>query len=120
MQGFRELRVWHSAMEFAKTAYRLTRTFPRSEMYGLTSQLQRAAVSVPANIAEGNARRHTREYLQHVSIARGSLAEVETYIELAVRFAYISTEQAAAALEQLQSIGRQLTALRNTLAEQVT
>jgi four helix bundle protein len=120
MQGFRELRVWHAAMDLAESAYRLSWEFPRQEIYGLSSQLQRAAVSVPANIAEGNARRHAGEYLQHVSIARGSLAELETHLELATRLADVTPERAAPLLEQAGSVGRQLTALRNTLSQRVS
>lgn len=79
VQGFRELRVWQAGMELVEGVYGLTRAFPKHELYGLAGQLQRAAVSVPANIAEGHTRHHLGEYLHHLSIARGSLAEVETY-----------------------------------------
>jgi four helix bundle protein len=72
VQGFRELRVWQSGMQLVVGVYELTRALPKSELYGLSSQIQRAAVSVPANIAEGHARSHLREYLQFLSIARSS------------------------------------------------
>ena len=80
VRGFRDLRVWQAAMELVVEVYALTRGFPRSELYGLSNQMQRAAVSGPANIAEGHARHHPREYLNFLSVAEGSLAELETYL----------------------------------------
>ena len=87
IQNFRDLKVWQLGMELVERIYRLSNTFPPEERFGLTSQLRRAAASVPANIAEGHARRTTKDYLRFLSIAVGSLAEVETFIELAVRLA---------------------------------
>jgi four helix bundle protein len=72
LTSFRELRVWQSGMDLVEQIYRLTETFPRQETYGLTIQMQRAAISVPANIAEGFSRRHTQEYLQFISISHAS------------------------------------------------
>jgi four helix bundle protein len=85
INSYRDLKVWQLGMEIAERVYHLTAKFPVDERFGLTSQLRRAAVSVPANIAEGHARAFTKEYLRHLSIAVGSLAEVETYLELSVR-----------------------------------
>jgi four helix bundle protein len=119
MQGFRELRVWQAAMDLAVQVYGLTRSLPRHETYGLTSQLQRAAVSVPANIAEGNARQHGREYLHFISIARGTLAELDTCIELAVKLGYANPGEVTALVEQVAPTGRLLTALRNSSAKQL-
>jgi four helix bundle protein len=85
IQSHRDLTVWQLGMEIAERIYQLTTDFPDSERYGLISQLRRAAVSIPANIAEGNARSSTKEYLQHLSIALGSLAEIETFLELSIR-----------------------------------
>jgi four helix bundle protein len=84
----RDLSVWQLGMDIAERIYQLTRVFPDDERFGLISQLRRAAVSVPANIAEGNARSSTREYLHHLSVAVGSLAEVETFLDLALRLGY--------------------------------
>ena len=80
-----QLDVWNDAIALVEAIYRLTSTFPSDERYGLTSQLRRAAVSIPSNIAEGVARTSLREYLHHLSIARGSLSEVETQIVIARR-----------------------------------
>jgi four helix bundle protein len=82
IQSHRDLNVRQLGMDIAGRAYELSREFPKDEMYGLTSQVRRAAVSVPANIAEGNARSSTKEYLHLLSITVGSLAEVETYLVL--------------------------------------
>jgi four helix bundle protein len=84
-------------------------------MYGLTSQIRRAAVSVPSNIAEGNGRVHRREYINHVSIARGSLREVETLAEIALGLEYISEEEPAGIRELLDHVGRMLTSLLKRL-----
>src|SRR5262245_42799349 len=79
---YRSLKVWQVAMSFVTRCYEMTKDFPASELYGLTSQIRRAAVSVPANIAEGHARDSTKEYLHHVSIALGSAAELQTLLQL--------------------------------------
>ncbi len=89
IQSYRDLKVWQRSMALAKELYRLTQAFPREELYGLTCQVRRAAVSVPSNIAEGHARKSTREYLNHISIALGSLAEMETQIVLAAELGYL-------------------------------
>jgi len=75
---FRDLRVWQAAVELVVEVYRLTGVLPKQETYGLVSQMQRAAVSIPSNIAEGHSREHIKEYLHHLSVAQGSLAELET------------------------------------------
>ena len=115
MKGFRELRVWQQAMDLVQRIYLLTQLFPREEIYGLTSQIRRAVVSVPSNIAEGHTRDHVKEYLHHLSISQGSLAELETQIEIARRLKYISSGQLQETLEDVNSLGKQLYALRNSL-----
>ena len=115
MKGFRELRVWQQGIELVEEVYRVTERFPTHEMYGLASQLRRAAVSIPSNIAEGHVREHIKEYLNHLSIAQASLAEVETQIEIAVRLKYHASEKAKALLERCTSLAKQLYALRNAL-----
>jgi four helix bundle protein len=98
-------------MAMVEAVYALSRTFPAEERFGLTSQLQRAAVSVPANIAEGWGRLHRREYIHHLSIAKGSLMEVETHLLLAIRLGYTTKDNAKQAWEVAQEVGRMLTKL---------
>jgi four helix bundle protein len=88
MESYRELVVWQKGMDLVVAVYRLTATFPKSETFGLASQLQRAAVSIPSNIAEGNALKQTKAYLRYLAIASGSLAEVETQLDIAERLGY--------------------------------
>ncbi|OGW35518.1 MAG: hypothetical protein A2X58_00730 [Nitrospirae bacterium GWC2_56_14] len=90
--GFRELNVWQRAYALTLDLYRITRKFPKAEIYGLTSQLQRAAVSVPANIAEGYERNHRKEYLQFLFIAKGSLGELDTLLLLSRDLGYMTIE----------------------------
>jgi four helix bundle protein len=115
IKSFRDLRVWQAGIELVQAVYVITSNFPRHELYGLASQIQRAAVSVPSNIAEGHARESTKEYLQHLSIAQASLAELETQIEIAKKLKYISEDDASRLFENISSLGRQLSALRNAL-----
>ena len=115
IRSFRDLRVWQTGIELVRSIYEATSKFPRSETYGLSSQMQRAAVSVPSNIAEGHARESTKEYLQHLSIAQASLAELETQLEIAKLLSYISEADANHLLETIAALGRQLFALRNAL-----
>ena len=117
IKNFRDLRVWQAAMDLVEQIYRLTQAFPKHEIYGLTSQVQRAAVSVPSNIAEGHTREHIKEYLHHLSIAQASLAEIETQLEIAARLNYLLPEQLDEILRQVTSLGRQLYALRNALVK---
>lgn len=104
-------------MDLVEQVYVLTRTFPKHEIYGLASQMQRAAVSVPSNIAEGHAREHLKEYLQHISVARASLAELETQLEIAARLQYCNFNQLKPLVEQMDVLGKQLSTLRNALAK---
>jgi four helix bundle protein len=115
IKSYRDLRVWQLGMDLVVQVYILTQSFPRDEIYGLTNQVRRAAVSIPSNIAEGHTREHTKEYLYHVSVAQGSLAELETQIEIAARLQYLTSEQLGSILEQATSLGKQLYALRNAL-----
>ncbi|WP_331052327.1 four helix bundle protein [Longimicrobium sp.] len=108
--------VWQKAMDMVVQVYRLSDRFPKSELYRLTSQLTRAAASVPANLAEGNGRSTRREYAHFVSIARGSLNETETFLLLAIRLGYITEEQTGATLSLVTEIGRMLTRLHARLS----
>lgn len=114
---FRELQVWQRGMDIVEAVYRLSGGFPRTELYGLTSQIRRAAVSVPSNIAEGHTRESTKEYLNHISMAQASLAEVETQIEIAKRLGYLEQSDLDTILESSSILGKQLYRLRDALVE---
>jgi four helix bundle protein len=91
MKSYRELEVWKKSMDFSVEIYRLTKCFPGYELYGLCSQLRRAAISIPSNISEGASRHSTKEFVQFLYISNGSLSEVETQLEIAMRLNYIET-----------------------------
>ncbi len=119
ISNFRELRVWQTAMELVVAVYDLTRSFPPEERYGLVNQMRRAAVSIPSNIAEGNARESSKEYFKHLSIAQGSLAELQTQLEIALRLGFTEGAVAQQCLDTSVSVARQLFALRNAIARKV-
>jgi four helix bundle protein len=106
--SYHKLTVWQKAIDFVVDCYALTGYFPKTELYGLSSQLQRAAVSIPSNIAEGAGRGHTREYIRHLGIARGSLFESETQIIISQRLGYTTPEQIAPLLDLVAEVGRML------------
>ena len=113
--SYRDLKVWQKGLDLAEEAYRLAKLLPKPEEYRLTSQLLRAAASVPANIAEGHARGTRRDYANFISIARGSVAETETFLLLAVRAKLLSEQQAAPALKLTDELGKMLNVLRQRL-----
>lgn len=117
IKSHRDLIAWQKAMNLAQTIYDLTRNFPKEEIYGLTSQVRRCAVSVPANIAEGQGRRSKKEFQQFLGHARGSLLELDTHLELALRFGYIDSEAYQNVLPQVQEVGRILNGLLRSLDE---
>jgi four helix bundle protein len=119
MKSFRELRVWQAAMNLVEKIYKVTSDFPKEELYGLTSQLRRAAVSVPSNIAEGHTREHLKEYLHHISMAQASLAEVDTQLEIGWRLRYVSATRLGSVQSDLSSLGKQLYSLRNALTKKI-
>ncbi len=103
----KDLIVWQKAMDFVEEVYKLTDAIPKSELYGLTSQIRRSAVSVPSNIAEGAARNHNKEFVQFLYVSLGSIAELETQLLLAERLKFIST----APIDNLGEIKRLLLGL---------
>lgn len=113
--SYRDLDAWKEAMNLAEMCYRLTATFPREELYGMTGQIRRAAVSVPANIAEGYGRENRREYIQFLRISQGSLKELETHLLLTVRVQIGKPEAVQPLLEQCDRMGRILRALIRSL-----
>ncbi|MFA1728054.1 four helix bundle protein [Xanthomonas nasturtii] len=116
---FRELEVWRLAMTLAKMVYELTGAFPREERYGLSSQLQRAAVSAPSNIAEGNARGSTKDYARFISIARGSVAELQTQLTLASELALAEPHQVEIVLDVAERVSKMLHKLHYSLNQKL-
>jgi four helix bundle protein len=113
--SYRDLVVWQKAMELVSAVYKLTRTFPAFERFGLTSQIQRAAVSIPSNIAEGQGRLATKEFRQFLGVARGSLKELETQLLISIDLTYAGAEAVADCLGLTDEIGRMLNALIKAL-----
>ena len=113
--SYRDLIVWQRAMDLTDYAYDLTKSFPRDERLALTSQVQRAAVSIPSDIAEGHGRRHLGEYLQYLSIANGSLMELETQFVIASRRQYIDQAALEHGLNLSGDVGRLLAGLVRAL-----
>lgn len=117
IKSFRDLRVWQGGVDLVTEVYRERQSFPPQGIYGLTNQMRRAAGSVPSNIAEGHAREHTKEFLNFISIGQGSLAELQTQIEIAKRLKYLSEEKTEKLLERTVSLSKQLYSLRSALAK---
>ena len=117
VQSHRDLIVWQKAMDLAEVVYGLAGKFPPSELYRLGSQTTRAVASVPANIAEGNARGTKRDYANFLSVAKGSLMETETFLMLAVRLNYITQAEASTAFALVTEVSKMLTSLRSRLKE---
>ncbi len=117
-RGYKDLLVWRKGIDLVKEIYRMTKPFPAEERFGLISQMRRAAVSVPSNIAEGQARRTTGEFVQFLSQAEGSIAELDTQLVLAVELGYAEAAQVASAAELVSELRRMLNALRRTLLKQ--
>jgi len=115
IQSYRDLKVWQTAMDIAENCYKLTRQFPRDELYGMTSQVRRSAASVAANIAEGHGRNSRGEYIQFLRVAQGSLKELETHLILAARVGLIRNDLIAQVLEQTEGLGKMLRALIRSL-----
>lgn len=119
IRSFKDLIVWQKSADLAVFIYEVTKQFPRDELYGLTSQLRRAAISISSNMAEGFKRSSRKEKLQFYSISLGSLSEVESQLEIARRLNYISEESYNKALDYVYSIGRMLERLRLSAANKL-
>ena len=115
IRGYRDLEVWQKAMVLVELCYRVTRQYPITERYGLCSQSRRAAISIPANIAEGQGREHLGDYLRHLSIANGSLMEVETQLEAGLRLGYVSQKELRNVFGLVQEVRRMLAGLTRAL-----
>jgi|SRR5271165_4542042 len=112
MHGYRDLRAWQQAMALVTDVYRVTRMFPKEELYGLTSQVRRAAVSIPSKFAEGHGRNSRNEFRQYIGQARGSLSELETQLEIAKNLGYPKDQAADTLMKQADAVGKMLTGLR--------
>jgi four helix bundle protein len=115
IRNFRDLEVWRLGMALVEEVYRLTDNLPAGERYGLSGQMRRAAVSIPSNIAEGHNRDHLGDYLRFLSVAQGSLAELETQIEVASRLGYLSQDRLESGMDQRDCLGRKLRVLQKSL-----
>jgi four helix bundle protein len=113
--SYRDLVVWQKGMTLAKLIYGLSRGFPPEEKFGLTSQMRRAAVSIPSHIAEGQARRGPREFIQFIALAEGSLAELDTQLALATDLGYAGGSETSDAVALIEELRRMLNALRRKL-----
>ena len=116
IKSHRDLIVWRKAMDLVVLVYKATEGFPKHELYGLTNQIRRAASSVPANIAEGQGRRSKNEFRQFLGNARGSLLELDTHLELALRLDYLTASQHDRIHRDLEEVGRVLNGLLRSLA----
>jgi four helix bundle protein len=119
LSSYKELNVWKKAYTLCLSVYHATKSFPKSEVYGLTSQLRRASCSVPSNIAEGYGRHSTADYIRSLRIAYGSLSEVETQLTLATDLKYIPAPESASLLESVGDVERMLQALIRSLDKRV-
>ena len=108
IKNFRDLEIWKKGMEIVKATYEATRTYPRDEIFGLTSQMRRSAVSIPSNIAEVFNRFHNKEYRHFLFVTLGSCAELETQTEIAAELGYLGADARAAVLEMLDHENRMI------------
>ncbi|AFZ55397.1 four helix bundle protein [Cyanobacterium aponinum] len=117
LKSYRDLTVWQKSMDLVVICYQLTSQFPKTEIYGLSSQIQRAAVSIPANIAEGKGRNHLGDYIRHLSMANGSLKELETHLMIIGRLGYLKEQELKVTLNKCEEIGRMLHSLIEKLSQ---
>jgi four helix bundle protein len=118
--SYRDLLVWKKAIALVKAIYQISQKFPLAEQFGLTSQIRRAAVSVPSNIAEGQARHTTREFIHFISHAEGSLAEIDTQLFIAVELGFGQAKDVQPVFDTIVELGKMLGALRRKLREKLT
>ena len=111
---YKELIVWQKSMDLVESVYSLTKSLPSGERYALTDQIRRAVVSIPSNIAEGHGRQTDKEYKQYLSIAKGSVSEVETQLMICVRLNYLTEQQTESVLVLCDEIRRMLTKIITT------
>ena len=115
VRSYKDLLVWQKSIDLIDDVYRLTRDFPKSETYGLSSQVQRAAVSVAANIAEGSGRDSTKEFIHHLAFSLGSLAELETFLVVCIRLEYAVKATVGELESKCDEIGKMIRSLQKSL-----
>ena len=115
LKSYRDLLVWQKSMDLVVAVYQVATKLPPSERYGLTAQMQRAAVSIPSNISEGYGRSHRGDYLHHLSVANGSLKEVETQLVLSTRLGFLREAEIEKAMQLADEVGRMLASLMQKL-----
>ena len=115
IQDYRDLQVWQEGMNLAESCYQITCSFPKEEIYGMTSQIRRSAVSIPVNIVEGYGREYREQYIQFLRIAQGSLKQLETHLLLASRVKLTRSETVKPILNHCESLGKLLRALIRSL-----
>ena len=115
IKSFKELRIWQKGMEIVKDTYLLTKKFPKEELYGLSSQMKRSAISIPSNVAEGFKRYHNKEYSQFLYIALGSIGELETQVIIAQELGFIAKEELEAISEKIDHVSKMTASLINKL-----
>ncbi|MDE3038099.1 MAG: four helix bundle protein [Pseudomonadota bacterium] len=120
VKSYRDLRVWQEGRILVKEVYRAVKAFPKEEIYGLTSQIKRSAVSIPSNIAEGSSRRSTQEFLRFINIATGSLAELETQLILANDLEFMDSDMLEKLLQRTDNISRMSQGLYDALLAKTT
>ena len=120
METHKDLRVWQQSIEMVTSIYLMTKAFPKDELFGLVSQMRRAAVSVPSNIAEGYARGSDKEKLHFLRISSGSMSEIETQLLLSLNLGYVSQEAFDELSEKVTSLWKQLNALVSSLKKRLS
>ena|ERR1051325_5543801 len=120
VSSYKDLEVWKKSMLLVTAVYSITKGFPKEETYGITNQIRRASTSVPANIAEGATRKSTKYYLQFLNIARGSLAELETFLTISYNLNYITDKDLNALTDHTEEIGKMLNGLMNSLNKKLS
>ena len=116
-QGYKDLQVWQKAMDLVIKAYQISRLLPENEKFGLVTQIQRSAVSIPANIAEGHGRHYEMDFIHFLRIANGSLLELETHLELLICLDYLSKDQLFPTQALVTEVGRMLIGLIHSIKE---
>lgn len=120
INSYKDLQVWQKAIQLVTDVYMLTKSFPKDEVYALTSQIRRAAISIPSNIAEGQSKRSTKDYIRFLNIAYGSCAELETQLCISTNLHYATSEQTQSLSEKGSEIGRMINGLINSLENSLT